>query len=278
MRLLAIAIAAAMTAGRVDASPQDAQRDTDRTAIVQTMLDYAEGYYGGEPARMARAVSPFLSKRAMAVRPGVPPFLLQMNADTLIDAAHGAKLAAADRHITTEVLDVTGDVASARVFTAQFNDYLHLVKRNGAWQILNVLWHAPMPAEGAASAATPPVEAAAREYVGALIAGDGSRALAVLHPLAHLRVFAAPPQGRPRIVRELNPETLAAGLASGQGRLPGTLDEARIAVLGIDTNIASARVTAGPQTLYLHLAQFDGKWRVVNALTYPPAPAGASGR
>jgi len=277
MRLLTIAMAAVLAAGRVDPSPQDAERDKDRAAIVQTMLDYAEGYYGGEPARMARALSPFLSKRAMTVRPGVPPFLLEMNADTLIDAANGAKVAAADRHITTEVLDVTGEVASARVFTAQFNDYLHLVKRNGAWQILNVLWHAPMPADGAADAAKPAVEAAAREYAAALIAGDGSRALAALYPQAHLRVLAAPPQGRPRIVRELNPETLAAGLSSGQ-RLPGTLDDARVAVLGIDTNIASARVSAGAQTTYLHLALFDGKWRVVNTLVYPPAPAVAPPR
>jgi hypothetical protein len=278
MRLLTIAMVAVLAAGRGNPLPQDVERDQDRAAIVQTMLDYAEGYYGGEPARMARAVSPFLSKRAMTVRSGVPPFLLEMNADTLIDAANGAKLPAADRHITTEVLDVTGDVASARVFTAQFNDYLHLVKRNGAWQILNVLWHAPMPGDGAADAAKPAVDAAAREYTAALVAGDGARALAVLHPLARLRVLAAPPQGRPRIVRELNPETLAAALASGQGRLPGTLDDARIAVLGIDTNIASARVTTGSQTTYLHLALFDGKWRVAHTLAYPPAPAGSSAR
>ena len=195
---------------------------------------------------MARAVSPFLSKRGLTLRPGVPPFLVEMNADTLIDAANGAKLAAPDRHITTEVLDVAGDVASARVFTAQFNDYLHLVRRNGAWQILNVLWHAPMPAGGAADAAKPAVEAAARDYAAALFAGDGARATAALHPLAHLRVLAAPPQGRPRIVRELNPDTVAAGLSAGQGKPSGTLDEARIAVLGIDVNIASAKLTAGP--------------------------------
>ena len=87
-----------------------------------------------------------------------------------------------------------------------------------------------------------------------------------------------PPQGRPRIVRELNPETLAAGLSSGQGKLPGTVEDARVAVLGIDTNIASARVTTGAQTTYLHLALFDGKWRVANTLVYPPAPAAGSPR
>src|SRR3954469_5306700 len=185
------------------ALPQDRGGDADRAAIVQTALDYAEGYYGGEPERMARALSPLLSKRNLVDRPGVPPFLIEMNADTLIDAANGAKLAPADRHLTADVLDVSGEIACARVFTAQFNDYLHLVKRNGVWQILNVLWHAPPPAAAPGDTAAA-VEKAARAYVAALYGGDAAGARAVLYPLAHLRTLAAPPQGRPRIVREQN--------------------------------------------------------------------------
>ena len=127
-----------LSAPNAAAGQASADAQNEKAAIVATALDYAEGYYGGEPQRMARALSPYLSKRGLMTRPGVPPFLLQMNADTLIDASNGVKLAPAERHITTEVLHVNNEVASARVFTAQFNDYLHLVKRNGAWQILNV--------------------------------------------------------------------------------------------------------------------------------------------
>ena len=88
---------------------------------------------------MARAVSPYLSEARADDAPGSAALLVQMNADTLIDASNGVKLAPAERHITTQVLHVNNETASARVFTAQFNDYLHLVKRNGAWQILTYL-------------------------------------------------------------------------------------------------------------------------------------------
>jgi hypothetical protein len=209
-------------------------------------------------------------------RPGVPPFLVQMNADTLIDASNGMKLAPAERQITTEVLHMSGEAASARAYTAQYNDYLNLVKRNGQWQILNVLWRPPTPATATPDGAKAAVEQAAREYVGALFAGDGARALAITHSVANLRSFAPAPQGRPRVVREQNPETLVAALSSGQVKLPGTASDAQVTVEGVDVNIAAARIGIGASTIYAHLAMTDGKWRIVNTLTYPPPPAPAT--
>ncbi len=254
---------------------QGADTEKEKAAIVKAALDYAEGYYGGEPERMARAVSPYLSKRGLMTRPGVPPFLVQMNADTLIDASNGVKLAAAERNITTEVMHVGREAASARIFTAQFNDYLHLIKRNSAWQILNVLWHPP-PSGPALENAKGAVETSVREYAAALFAADAPRATATIHPIANLRALAQPPQGRPRVVREQNPETLAVALSSGQLKIGGKPEDAQVTVEGIDANIAAARLLIGQTTTYLHLAQTDGKWRIVNALTYPPAPAAPS--
>ena len=267
--VIALSMLSAPNAAAGQASP-DAQNE--KAAIVATALDYAEGYYGGEPQRMARALSPYLSKRGLMTRPGVPPFLLQMNADTLIDASNGVKLAPAERHITTEVLHVNNEVASARVFTAQFNDYLHLVKRNGAWQILNVLWRPPTPSTPTADGAKGGVEEAVRKYVAALFASDAPGAMAVVHPAANLRALAQPP-GRSRVVREQNPETLHASLAAGQMKLAGKPEDAQVTVEGVDVNIAAARLSIGPTTTYLHLASTDGNWRVVNALAYPPSPA-----
>jgi hypothetical protein len=275
MRAAVFALAL-MTAGPAAAQPPGAEQERDKAAIVQTALDYAEGYYGGEPARMTRALSPYLSKRGLTVLPDGTSFLVQMNADTLIDASNGAKLAAAERHITTEVLEITGDIASARVFTARFNDYLHLVKRNGAWQILNVLWHQPPPAT-AAPAATSAVEQAVKDYSAALYSADSRRATQLIHPVANLRTFAQPPN-RSRVVVEQNPETLAAALAAGRMKYPGAPGDVKVVVQGVDADIAAAKLTMGPITTYLHLALQHGQWRVVNTLSYPPAAAGPSGR
>jgi hypothetical protein len=45
-------------------------------------------------------------------------------------------------HVTPQVtvFDVDGDIATARVISRDFVDYLHLVRWNGRWVILSVLW------------------------------------------------------------------------------------------------------------------------------------------
>lgn len=261
-----------LAAARPSASVPD-----DKAAIVQTLLDYAEGYYGGEPARMTRAVSPYLTKRQAMPRPGASTLIGEMNADTLIEFSHGVKLAPDARKMTTEVMDVGADTASARVFSAQFNDYVHLIKRNSAWQIVNVLWHAP-PASPSADQTTA-VTAAVKSFASGLTATAGADAMAVLHPLAHVRNVAAAREGRPRYVINQNAEALVAALARGGGRLAGVVEEFKIAVEGIDHDIAAARVLAGTTRMYLHLLRTDGQWRVVTVLRcMEAAPSSVGGR
>jgi hypothetical protein len=239
----------------------------DRPAIVAAALDYAEGYYSGAPDRMTRAVSPLLTKRGLMIRPGVAPFLVQMNAEMLIAASSGGEqLPAADRHITAEALDVAGDIASARVFTAQFNDYLLLVKRDGRWQLVSVLWHPPLPATAKSESGAAEVERAVRAYAAGLVAADAGGLAAVLHPLAALRTFGGAP-GRPRILIDQNAESLVAGLAAGQVKMSGNVEGVQVVVQGVDGNIAAAKLTVGATTAYLHLAKPADVWRVVNTLT-----------
>ena len=80
-----------------------------------------------------------------------------------------------------------------------------------------------------------------------------------IDPMANLRALAQPPQGRPRVIREQNPETLQAALVAGQMKLAGKPEDAQITVEGVDVNIAAARMAIGPVTTYLHLALTDGK-------------------
>ena len=75
VHLPAVVIALSMlSAPNAAAGQASADAQNEKAAIVATALDYAEGYYGGEPQRMARALSPYLSKRGLMTRPGVPPF------------------------------------------------------------------------------------------------------------------------------------------------------------------------------------------------------------
>ena len=259
-------LCAAFVLPQAKAAPQD-----DAAAIRQAILDYAEGYYGHAPERMERAVSPLLNKRGLNLRPGVA--ILQQNAEMLIDACRGnaPRPGPADRKMTAEALDVQSDVASGRVFSVQFNDYIHLVKRSGRWQLVNVLWHQP-PASSAGSDASAAVLAAAGEFAAALRGTDGAAAIKVLYPSAVLRVFA-PGQDGSRIVRDMNPETLAASLSNGQPMLQAQPADIKTTVLGVDADLASAKIATSAFTMYVHLGQIGGRWQIVNALgSRTPAP------
>ena len=47
------------------ATPIQAQVNVDDAAITRTALDYIEGYYDGDAARMERSLHPQLAKRIM---------------------------------------------------------------------------------------------------------------------------------------------------------------------------------------------------------------------
>lgn len=265
---LLLALAAAGVASPPPQAADDLEKD--KAAIVQAALDYADGYYSGSGERMARAVSPALTKRGLVSRPGVDPFLVQMNAEMLIDAARSGrgKIEPEKRNLAPKVLDVSGEIASAQVFTSGFNDYLHLVKRDGEWRLLNVLWHPPATdASGPADADRAAVEKAVKALFGALGDGDATVVKARLHPVLAWRYFAPASDGS-RIVADQNADSVLAAVAAGQ-KLPAT--DLTIDVLGVDYDIASVKLTSPVMPLYLHLAKQNGEWRVVNVLGYPPA-------
>src|SRR6185436_15891545 len=71
--------AAAQPRGRRPPPPAPAPADPDAPAIRQAALDYIEGWWEGNPERMARAVHPELVKRIVVTRDG-STFLDQMGA------------------------------------------------------------------------------------------------------------------------------------------------------------------------------------------------------
>lgn len=82
----AILVMSAGTAGLVQA-----QSPADSAAIRSTALDYVEGWYEGNPQRMARAVHPELVKRIMVSDTATGQSVIQnMGATALVNGArHG---------------------------------------------------------------------------------------------------------------------------------------------------------------------------------------------
>jgi hypothetical protein len=124
-------------------SPLHAQTSADSAGIKAAALDYAEGWYGADGDRMARALHPELAKRVMFTDSTGNVWIRSMGATELVRGAKsgGGKDTPADKQRKdVKILDVFQKVASVRVDMSGWIDYLHLVKWNGRWVILNVLW------------------------------------------------------------------------------------------------------------------------------------------
>jgi len=119
-----------------------AQTAADSMQIVSTALDYIEGYYEGDAARMERALHPELAKRIVRTDPrSNRSFLGQMSALTLIQGTRDKEpTPAAERQNDVTILDVFGNTASVKIIAFDWVDYLHLAKWNDQWKIVNVLW------------------------------------------------------------------------------------------------------------------------------------------
>ena len=116
---------------------------SDSAAIRQAALDYIEGWYGGDAARMERALHPELAKRIVRADSTGGDWIASMGASQLVAgsrAGFGREVPPAERKTLVTILDVFGNTASAKIDAGPWIDYLHLARVNGSWVIVNVLW------------------------------------------------------------------------------------------------------------------------------------------
>ncbi len=126
---------------------------SEEAAIRRTALDYIEGWYQGDAARMERALHPDLVKRAPMPLPTGKEVLNGASKYSMVEATRagfGTKSPNAKQKIEVIVFDIHDKIASAKVVSGDFVDYLHLLKTEGEWKIVNVLWVPlqPLPARG----------------------------------------------------------------------------------------------------------------------------------
>ena len=118
--------------------------DPEAAAIRQTALDYIEGWYEGDAARMERALHPELAKRIVMTDSATGNSRLdQMGALTLIQrtrAGGGRKTPRESQMNDVTILDRFQNAAVVKIVAAGWIDYLQEARFNGEWKIVNVLW------------------------------------------------------------------------------------------------------------------------------------------
>ena len=118
--------------------------DPEAAAIRQTALDYIEGWYEGDAARMERALHPELAKRIVMTDSATGNSRLDsMGAMTLVQrvrAGGGRKTPKEAQMKDVTILDRFQNAAVVKVVASSWIDYLQVAKFNGDWKIINVLW------------------------------------------------------------------------------------------------------------------------------------------
>jgi len=122
-----------------------ARRDPQagRAAIERTVLDYFEGWFGGDPARMQRALHPELVKRSLDTTPTGGETLRTITADAMVEATArglGTEEHPGDLRMEIEIEDVLGELANVTVRSPVYTEYLHLVRASDGWKIVNDVW------------------------------------------------------------------------------------------------------------------------------------------
>ena len=118
---------------------QDTKTVTDDASAVRVVVtDYIEGYYTGDAHRMKQTLHPHYLKHMIH---GDIPMREKTGAEMIREVrTHGpADLPQAQKTEQVTVLDVAGDIASAKLVTPGWVDYVTLSKSDGAWKILSVV-------------------------------------------------------------------------------------------------------------------------------------------
>jgi hypothetical protein len=127
--------------------------DSDREGVRRAVLDYVEGFYEGDTAKLVRSIRPDVHKygywipkdstRYAGEQMPWPEFLAF--ARRIRERGNRAP-ATAPKDIV--IFDVQDQTASAKLTAWWGTDYLLLAKYDGRWMIREVLWQTPPPARG----------------------------------------------------------------------------------------------------------------------------------
>jgi hypothetical protein len=121
-----------------------------RDSVRRAALDYLEGFYEGDTAKLQRSLNPQLFKYGFWKAKDATRYEGErMTYEQAI--AYAARVRASNRPApatapkVVELLDVLDQTAAAKVTAWWGTDYLLLGQQDGRWMIYQVLWQGPLP-------------------------------------------------------------------------------------------------------------------------------------
>jgi hypothetical protein len=131
-------------------SVQFVNAQTDKEAVTKACLNYIEGFYEGDSAKLISSLKPTLHKYGFWKNKntgkydpdGYMTFQQAINyANNVLAKKNFAKPTAPKK---VEILDLGNAIAAAKVTAWWGIDYILLSKQNEKWMIEQVLWEGPL--------------------------------------------------------------------------------------------------------------------------------------
>ena len=119
-------------------SAQENKVPDDSSAVRATVTNYIEAYYTGDARRMEQTLDPHYLKHM--IHGNIP--MREKTAPEMLEEVrtHGIPdIPQAQRTEQVIVLDVAGNIASAKLVTPGWMDYVTLAKSGGEWKILSIV-------------------------------------------------------------------------------------------------------------------------------------------
>ena len=131
----------------ISTSAAQAGSEGETAAIKKTAMTYMASWYQGDAKGMKASLHKKLAKRSLKGMMGENELRHTTASDMIFytQSGYGERLRQKDMKIEVTVLDAFKDIASVKVTTPHYYEYLHLVKIDNQWVILNALYERNSP-------------------------------------------------------------------------------------------------------------------------------------
>lgn len=254
--------------------------EAEKEAAIKTALDYSDGAYSSDAVRMERAIHPDLNKLIFSRRSPAMGLMANYSTYSLLVEVVRAGLITLEpekRRTETAVLEITDDVACVKVRTAYWCDYLQLIKVNGQWRIINVLWtnglETPPQAKVVpgfdAEKERPAAQVAVLDFVEGRLSGDAARLEKTLHPETSQVAYLVAAKTKAAFVERTRYSGILEPVKAKLGLAPENARKAEVRILDMMDGMAFAAAQTAAGTAYLQLQLMDSQWKIINVLVRP---------
>ncbi len=119
-------------------------KSEDTEAILKSVLNYIEGWETGDSSRMAGSLHGRLTKHGIVpARSGKGTEMLDASYDEMVKwtTFQKGKLKENEKpESDIRILELGMNIASVTCISKEYIDYLHMVRTDQGWKILNAIW------------------------------------------------------------------------------------------------------------------------------------------